>query len=319
MGPDEGARVAYVAERFYRDGRTRVEIASELGVSRFKVARMLEQAVELGIVTITITAPASIDLTLSTALRQRFGLMRALAVASPDPEPSTIRRSLARAAAELLTEIIQEGDVLGVTAGRTLGEMSRLIGTLPRCDIAQLAGVAGNVQEDGIEITRRLRQASGGHAMPIIAPLLLQDAATRESLSRNPQIREAIRNFSRVTKAFVAIGSWNPADSQLYDSAALMAEAERMLDLGVQTEICGTLLRSDGSMVTGYDDRMLAISTETLRAVPEVIAVAGGSTKTLSIFAALRSGLLTSLVTDSDTAKKLLMLADAEVRDGSGD
>ena len=46
MGPDELFQRAVIARRYYLEGRTRVEIAEEFGLSRFKVARMLEEALE---------------------------------------------------------------------------------------------------------------------------------------------------------------------------------------------------------------------------------------------------------------------------------
>ena len=48
MGPEQLLRLAYVADRYYTDNRSRVEIADELGVSRFKVARMLEEEHDVG-------------------------------------------------------------------------------------------------------------------------------------------------------------------------------------------------------------------------------------------------------------------------------
>ncbi len=59
MGPDELVRISHVARRHYLDGKTKIEIADELGVSRFKIARMLEDALAQGLVKITIEAPAS--------------------------------------------------------------------------------------------------------------------------------------------------------------------------------------------------------------------------------------------------------------------
>ena len=47
-----------IARRCYLEGRTRVQIAEEFGLSRFKVARMPEEALESGMVEIKIHDPA---------------------------------------------------------------------------------------------------------------------------------------------------------------------------------------------------------------------------------------------------------------------
>jgi len=43
VGPAELVRLAAVARRFYVDGRSKLELAEEFGVSRFKIARLLDQ------------------------------------------------------------------------------------------------------------------------------------------------------------------------------------------------------------------------------------------------------------------------------------
>jgi len=69
-----------IARRCYLEGRTRVQIAEEFGLSRFKVARMPEEALESGMVEIKIHDPASIDIELSTAPQRQYSLQHAYAV-----------------------------------------------------------------------------------------------------------------------------------------------------------------------------------------------------------------------------------------------
>ncbi len=53
-GPLEMITTAQVARRYYLDHRSKVQIAAELGITRFKVARLLELAHTSGTVRITI-------------------------------------------------------------------------------------------------------------------------------------------------------------------------------------------------------------------------------------------------------------------------
>jgi len=310
MGPDEQIRIAHAARRYYLQDRSRVEIASELGVSRFKVARMLEQARSLGIVTIEVHAPDFVDSELSIELKNKFGLIHAIAATVPSPKPEAIRRALGGATATLLEEIVTSDDTLGFTAGRTLDEMTKLLTELPYCDVVALGGVAGPVREHGIEIVRRVARASGGESYPIFAPLLVQDQATANALKADPLIRDAYSRFSRVTIGVVAIGSWSPPDSQLYDSAEHGGTARSLVRRGVIGEVVATLYDRDGNIDTTLDDRSLAITAEELRNIPEVIGVAGGASKVDAIRAALASRLISSLITDSETASKLIEGAD---------
>src|ERR687896_483258 len=94
-------------------GPAALELAAELGLSRFKVARMLERARATGLVRIELESPGEIDLDLSVRLRAAHGLRHCVVIDAPEDDDVLLRSALGRAAAELLTEIVEPGDVLG--------------------------------------------------------------------------------------------------------------------------------------------------------------------------------------------------------------
>ena len=75
--PAQLVLLATVARRHFLDGRSKVEIAEEFGVSRFKVARLIDAARERGIVHIEIRHVDGIDVDLSARLQERFQLQHA--------------------------------------------------------------------------------------------------------------------------------------------------------------------------------------------------------------------------------------------------
>ena len=54
---DKIQKLAYVAQQYYLEDRKQSDIATELGISRPLVSRMLREARELGVVRITISRP----------------------------------------------------------------------------------------------------------------------------------------------------------------------------------------------------------------------------------------------------------------------
>ncbi|MFV0432722.1 MAG: sugar-binding transcriptional regulator [Leucobacter sp.] len=311
------SQAAYVATRHYIDGLSRIEIADELGISRFAVARILQRARDRGIVRFEITSPGDLDLPVSMALQERYGLHHALAVITPSDAPETIRQALGRASARLLTEITAASDTIGIASGRTLLDMAASIGSLARADIVQFGGVASGIQDSGVELVRRVARISHGTPYPILAPLMVQRPESAELLRQEPIIRETIAQFSRVTIAVVGIGSWNPPDSQVYQLAQRLGLLAPLQRLGVCAELGAIMLDADGNEVDLYSDRSIAIDSAALRKVPEVIAVAGGPRKIRAISAALRSGLISSLVCDVGTARALLEQDDQAGRAGT--
>src|SRR5918998_405123 len=103
-GPARVVLTASVARRYYLDGRSKVEIAEEFGLSRFKVARLLDAARESGLVRIEIRHQGEIDVDLSARLQDRFGLQHSVVVDTPDDDAARALRGqpeVARAFAQL--------------------------------------------------------------------------------------------------------------------------------------------------------------------------------------------------------------------------
>lgn len=315
MGPAELVQAAAMARRFYLEGKSKIQIAEEFGVSRFKVARVLETALERDLVRIEIRVPAELDAERSDKLRARYGLRHAVVVESPaeSEEQSPDPENLGEVAADLLGELVNEGDVLGLAWGRSTINMAAALDRLPPCTVVQLTGVydAGTAERGSVEAVRRAAQVSGGDAHPIYAPMLLPDAATAAALRNQTGIARAFEYFDKVTVACVSIGSWEPGISTVHD---MLSDEERAhyASLGVAAEMSAHLFDVDGRRV-GRDlgERCITVEADRLRRIPEVVAIAGGQRKGAAIDAVLRSGLVTSLVTDTAAADYLLSAGSA--------
>ncbi|WP_414943026.1 sugar-binding transcriptional regulator [Amycolatopsis sp. cmx-11-32] len=311
----ESLRLAAVARRFYEQGASKLEIADEFGISRFKVARMLDTARESGIVRVGFHLPSPVDLVLSEEIRAAYRLDRVLVLErAPEPESREVaRRKIGTLAAQLLAEIVTPGDVLGLSWARSVNAMTDAIQSLPKCPVVQLCGVqAGmDMRDRSVETVGRVASVSGGQAYPIFGPLVLPDRRTTETLRRQPGIAETFGQFKNLTKAVVSIGAWKPEESTVFDA---LDETERgaIAKRGAKAEVSARLFDADGTpMSTGLAHHVLAISAEELLAVPEVIALGYTEPKAEAIDAVLRSGMVSTLITDAAAAVPLLKLAEA--------
>ncbi len=308
LGPAELVRAASIARRFFLDGRSKSKIADEFGVSRFKVARILEEARAEGIVRIEIRLPAGLDASLAQALHEAFGLRHAIVVDTAVEPEGQMRQQLAHAAAALLKEIVTVDDVVGVGYGRTLTLMAEEIDGLAPCPVVQLTGAlfGVNAEDNSVELVRQIAARTGGPCFSIYAPQVLPDARTAASLRQSPEVSDAYQRFGSVTKAVVAVGSWAPPQSQLYDSLP-PAQTATLREQGVVAEIGAVLLDASGTqLATDFTERCISISGPELRAIDEVVAVAGGAAKADAVRAALAGGYASSLIADSSLATALL-------------
>jgi DNA-binding transcriptional regulator LsrR (DeoR family) len=308
-GPAQLILSASIARRYYLDGRSKVEIAEEFGLSRFKVARLLDAARDSGLVHIEIRHAGVIDVDLSGRLQDRFGLEHAVVVDAPDDDAVHLRQQLGHATAELLGEVVTSSDVLGLAWARSVSAISAALPPLPAVPVVQLTGALA-LPDGGygsIDLVRDAARATGGPAYVFYAPFIVSDAATARALRRQPEIARAFDRVPSVTRAVVALGLWAPGESTLHD-AADERDQEALRALGVCAEISGVFLSGDGEPVdTELAARMIGIDADRMRAIPEVIMMAYGLAKEPALRAALRSGLVGGLVTHSALARALLV------------
>ncbi|MEU9112310.1 sugar-binding domain-containing protein [Streptomyces sp. NPDC048483] len=310
-GPEYLVQTAAMARRFYLEGKSKMEIAEEFGISRFKVARTLETALRDGLIRLEIRLPAELDADLSDALRTRYGLRHAIVIDSrqevPDDTVQATRR-LGAVAADLLAEIVTENDVLGLVWGPEIEALGLGLTTLARCTVVQLCGATPlrPVNKTAVEAVRRAATISRGVVYPIYAPLLLPDAEAARMLRAQPGVVDAISRFGQVTKAVVTVGGWGPGLSTIYDALS-DAEREDYRSRGVCAEVVGQLLDAEGQIIVPkLTERVIAISFDELRKVPDVILLADGVERAAAASAAVKTGLFSGVVTDAGVAASLL-------------
>ena len=217
---DDLVLAATVARRYFLEDRTKVQIAAELHLSRFKVARLIDLARTSGIVRITIATPGTIDTELSMLLRERLALRRALVVNTADDDAAMARGHIAEVAARLLTEVLTPSDVLGLSWSRAVLATAERLTRIPACAVVQLTGglTSPDVTASLIDAVDRLARAGGGRGYSFYAPMFVSDPASVEVVRRQPETAAAFARFSDVTVAVVGVGSWQPVRSDVHDA-----------------------------------------------------------------------------------------------------
>jgi DNA-binding transcriptional regulator LsrR (DeoR family) len=307
-GPAQLILIASVARRYYLEGKSKVEIGDELGLSRFKVARLLQTARESGLVHIEIADPDMIDVDLSARLQDAYDLRHVVVVDSPDDNPTLLQERLGKAAAELLTEIVTADDVLGLAWSRAVSAMTNALDRMPAIPVVQLSGalVQPDMADSSVDLVRQAARISGGAAHFFYAPTVVPDPATARALRKQPDVARTFRRFGSVTKAVVGVGLWAPGDSTVFDVTDAKVRRE-LQQRGVCGEIAGVFIDVDGHLVKSeLTERMIGVSAAQLRAIPEVIGLAYGVARSPAVRAAIRGGFIKSLVTHASLARALV-------------
>ncbi len=300
--PSDDKLLAHIGRDYYLENKSKVEIATAYGVSRFQVARLLEEARARGIVRIEVAAPHTAAAVDTSALQQHLRVDSVIVTPTSSDDPQT-RDRMEEAAAEQLVKRARKGATVGISWSRTLDLAARHITELPDCDLVQLAGalpVPGS--RSSIDLIRTLGEVTQGKTWPIWAPLVVENAATAESLKRQPEISQALVKADSLDLAMVALGGWRAGISTVWDR---VDNATRLagVEAGAVGECSGRLISADGQAVrTQLDECVIAVTLEQLRHTPHVVVVAQGAARADAVRAAIRAGIVGTLIIDEDLA-----------------
>jgi DNA-binding transcriptional regulator LsrR (DeoR family) len=294
---------------YYELGETQNSIAEQLGVTRPQVSRLLKRARAEGIVEIRIVDQTATESPAADALRRSYGLDAIhLAPTITGPEDLT-RRMVGRLAAEVLRGALRAGATVGVGDGASIAATAAALeetATPVAVTVVPLCGGYWSTGPDR-EPYRRVADALGGQARGLMAPGLVDDAATQRALVAHAGVRSIIDLWDRLDVAMFGIGgpAWRAA--QLGDSVEQELEAA-----GAVGEVLVAPFDLDGRFVCpALRERVIAIDARRLGRIPVAIAVAAGESKVRPILGALRAGVVRSLVTDVATAEAVVRLDEA--------
>lgn len=311
--PDHMRLLVKVARMYHERGVRQPEIAARLNLSQPRVSRLLKEAVDRGVVRTVVVPPEGVHAELEDALVEHCGLRDALVVEVDGPGVDVIP-ALAAATATYLDATLKGGDTIGVSSwSATLLESVKVMRaktTSVAHEVVQLLGGSGSpeVQLHATRLTSRLAELTG--AQPVFAPsaALVGSRELRDLLSREPAMAEAMQAWSRLTVALLGIGSLDPSPLLRRSGNAITAEDQRDLGkLGAVGDVCARYFDADGEPVDApFNDRIIGIEPDRLRAVDRRIGVAGGMDKVAAIRGAARGGWINILITDVEVARELL-------------
>jgi DNA-binding transcriptional regulator LsrR (DeoR family) len=310
---DELRLMTKVARMYYDQGLRQTEIMDRLNISQSTVSRLLKRAEKAGIVRITISVPSGTHPGLEEALQDTYGIKQAIVVDSADDDEPIVR-DLGAAAAYYVETTVKPSDVVGISSwSAALLAMVDAMQPSPRSVGARVVQILGGVGNPGAEVhathlTRRLANLVGGSATLLPAPGVVGSAEALDVLLRDRFVQEAMQLIDAVTLALVGIGAVEP--SRLLAESGNVFSPEELKSLSSQGAVGDICLRFFDKLgepvITPLNERVIGMDLPQLRRVNRVVGVAGGKRKTAAIRGALVGGWINVLITDCNTARRLL-------------
>jgi DNA-binding transcriptional regulator LsrR (DeoR family) len=302
------------ASMYYLQGETMETIARHLGVSRSSVSRLLAYARESGLVRISVAPAPGEPGTLAGELNQIFGIHTTV-VRVRDFDTGVNRLdNVAKVAAERFLDMIEPGNVIGIAWGNTTAEITRHMPPVEVEDttVVQLNGAASASGTGVRYIDTTISQAAdalGANMVHFPVPAFFDYEETKKAMWRERSVRTVVDLIERADVALFGVGAFGgDIPSHVYSAGYLeesdIAEVRRE---GVVGDICTILIREDGSYSDmAINHRASGPTPELLKTIPRRLCVVAGEAKAIPLIGALRAGVVTDLVVDDRTARRVL-------------
>jgi DNA-binding transcriptional regulator LsrR (DeoR family) len=302
-----------VSKLHYEDGLTQKEISEKLRISRPTISRLIKDAIKLGIVEIKIAEFEESYTDLEKQISDAYGLEEVVVTRVSDADSREIvSRELGAKAAYFFNRSVQNGDVVGVTWGTTISSMvDNLKATKSlHITVVQLMGGLGDpaVSLHGTEIIRRISLLIDSTIRLMPAPGIVDSIEAAQFLKSDKHISAAIDAVTNADIIFAGIGSLAQEALLIKDESIIsQKEVKWLRENGAIGEFALHFYDKDGKIVdSDIEKRIIGLGWEEVKGIDRVVAIAGGPEKTEAILGALHGGVVDVLITDHQTAKKLV-------------
>ncbi len=318
--PKDDDLLVRTAWLYHVGGQSQEEVGQALGISRFRVTRMLAEARERGIVRIAIEHATTETLKAADKLTAGYGLRECIVTpklgvdpAAPpsEAEAEMARRAVGIAAAGLLARKLQsDGPVtIGIGLGRTIARMAEAISGVRKKDVrfvSLVGSLTRTAKANPFDVCTQLAATCGGEAYFLAAPYLVDSEADVDVIMSQRIVRETLEVARAADVYFVGCGECREG-STLHSSGLVTAEEFATVSAaGAVVDSTGKFFDARGRIVpTELNNRTIAVSLDDLMS-HEVVLLAGGRVKAEPVRAMLATGIVDRLVVDGDLAELLV-------------
>jgi DNA-binding transcriptional regulator LsrR (DeoR family) len=310
-------KIVQAAWLYYVGNLSQQEVSDQLGISRFKVLRMLADAREQGLVRISVEHRTSHTLQLADRLAKAFDLreVQVAPVPSDSLDDDYGRAAVGMLAAGYLARIASNDEpvTVGVGWGRTLSAMADNVTAVnnPNLTFVSLMGSVTHATHTAPgDVCVRLAAQTGGRALLLPAPFVTDNPEACRMVMGQRLVSEALDAARGAQHALMSVGECQEG-SILFQSGIFSDEqCEELRAADVVGDCCGVFFKADGSVADiALNQCTTCVKSEEFKSMDSVI-LASGKSKHAATLAVIRAGFVKRLMVDETLA--LLLLKSVE-------
>lgn len=294
-----------IASLYYEKGLTQSEIAKFKNLSRPTIAKLLQEAKDQGIVKISIQHTNSNIMSLQKELEKKYNLTTCL-IASGKDENS--KSQVGNLCANFVEKKLKEIHYLGIGWGTTVYEYVNHATYNQFSNLTIIPLIGGfdfteiNIHSNHLAFT--LAQKYQCNVRYFYAPAIAQSISEKKLFMQSELVKSILECGRNVDMAIVGVG--NPIQSLTYRKLGYIDDVEELEKKRLVGDIGATFFNEDGKPIhTNISDRMIGITLDELKKIPNVVVLATGIEKAPSIKALLKQKVVDHLIIDKEIAEKL--------------
>jgi len=306
---DDNSLSVRAAWLHYAGGMRQTEVAKRLGVTVVKANRLIAKANNEGVVKVSIDGDIVACLELEQQLIRKFGFKECIVVPNLNNDPGPFK-SLAVAGAAYLRRVIasRTTSVIGVGHGRTLQAMVSELIEEQNNDVqfvSLLGGLTRNLAANPHDVIHRLAEKTRSQSFVMPLPLYANSIEDVKILLSQHGVSEVLHLGNSSAIKLVGIGSVHSEFSMANSGIIRENELQEVQNKGGVGEMLGSFFDSEGRLLeTELSQRTISVDINACRET-RVVALAGGLGKVGAIRSVAKSGLISCLITDEETATEL--------------
>ncbi|MDF2631722.1 MAG: sugar-binding protein [Caproiciproducens sp.] len=293
-----------IAWYYYMENMTQQKISDKLSISRIRVIKLLEKARQSGIIQFKMRADGTRHIAVENALISKYDLNDVLVVPS---ETENTNETIAKAAAMYVGDRVTPNCFINIGYGDTVSRTLNNLVSSTEVTI-NLVSLTGGVS---FYLTNTNSNIHNANLFLLPSPLITSSEEMAKAMKQETSLKEIYDMTQLAAMTIVGIGGIN--DTATVISSGILSKNDFLL-LGLQGavgDLLSQFIDKDGNKVDNdLHDRLISTPLDSLRDFQNVIGVAAGDEKISAINAVLKGGYLNVLITDENTANKLLEIED---------
>lgn len=308
---------------YYVGGLNQEMTANRLGLTRARVNKMLSEARESGLVSISIDHQRVGVLPTEDRLSRRYGLdfcisTPAFGFHEASPADSEIRKQIAFravgvAAANHLKTLLAENDTItvGTGWGRTIEQMTLHLAGV-RAPHARFISIMGSLTANNaynpFEVVHSLARRTGAQGFFLPVPFIADSIEDKRVLLSQRSVVKAMEIAEAASVCIISAGELTEESLLRRQGMISKGELESLRAAGAVGDTNGIFFDKEGRQVDhDLNQRTIALGFEQLKSLPVILLIAGQE-KAEAGKALLRSGIINGLIIDGDAAEAVSLL-----------